>query len=98
MKSRIAAIFGLLLLPLLFTQAQNAGTAGAFARMGAGARGMGMGNALTAVISGDKDALPGYKELGDRLEGKPMQPTEITGGDGEPVTVRVIGVTPVGDR
>ncbi|HUL44747.1 MAG TPA: hypothetical protein VLY03_10350 [Bacteroidota bacterium] len=32
---------------------QNAGTAGAFARMGFGARGMGMGNALTAVIDGD---------------------------------------------
>ncbi len=34
-------------------QAQTAGTAGAFARMGFGARGMGMGNAMTAVITGD---------------------------------------------
>ncbi len=33
--------------------AQNAGTAGVFARMGYGARGMGMGNALTAVPSGE---------------------------------------------
>ena len=32
---------------------QNAGTAGAFARMGFGARGMSMGNALTAVTTGD---------------------------------------------
>lgn len=32
---------------------QTAGTAGAFARMGFGARGMGMGNALTAVVTGD---------------------------------------------
>ncbi len=33
--------------------AQLAGTSGAFARLGFGARGMGMGNALTAVIDGD---------------------------------------------
>ena len=32
---------------------QSAGSAGAFARMGFGARGMGMGNALTAVDSGE---------------------------------------------
>ncbi|MBI5477133.1 MAG: hypothetical protein HY964_10410 [Ignavibacteriales bacterium] len=32
---------------------QNAGKAGAFARMGFGARGMAMGNALTAVTAGD---------------------------------------------
>ncbi len=33
--------------------AQTAGSAGAFARMGSGARGMGMGNAMTAVNTGD---------------------------------------------
>lgn len=33
--------------------AQLGGTAGAYARMGFGARGMGMGNALTAVTTGD---------------------------------------------
>ncbi|MGA9405925.1 MAG: hypothetical protein WBW71_02210 [Bacteroidota bacterium] len=33
--------------------AQIAGTPGAFSRLGFGARGMGMGNALTAVIDGD---------------------------------------------
>lgn len=32
---------------------QNAGTAGTFARMGFGARGMGMGNALSAITAGD---------------------------------------------
>ncbi len=35
------------------TLAQIGGTAGAFSRLGHGARGMGMGNALTAVNSGD---------------------------------------------
>src|SRR5262249_2080043 len=33
--------------------AQSAGSAGAFVRMGSGARGMGMGNAMTAVNTGD---------------------------------------------
>lgn len=43
----------------LFTtvEAQLAGTAGTFARMGFGARGMGMGNAMTAVIQSE---LAGY--------------------------------------
>ncbi|MBW7887270.1 MAG: hypothetical protein H3C35_02785 [Bacteroidetes bacterium] len=36
---------------------QLSGTAGAFSRVGFGARGMGMGNALTAVSNGE---LPGY--------------------------------------
>jgi len=35
------------------THAQIGGTAGAYSRMGFGARGMAMGNALTAVTSGD---------------------------------------------
>jgi len=35
------------------SHAQDAGTAGAFARMGFGARGMGMGNTLSAVTTGD---------------------------------------------
>ena len=34
-------------------RAQNAGTAGAFSRLGYGARGMGMGNAMTAVTDGE---------------------------------------------
>src|ERR1041385_9240477 len=35
------------------SRAQIAGSAGSFARMGSGARGMGMGNAMTAVNFGD---------------------------------------------
>lgn len=31
-----------------------------------------------AAADGDKDA---YKEIGDRIDGKPKQQTEITGGD-----------------
>jgi hypothetical protein len=45
-----------IVLPLLLAamaSAQNAGTAGAFARMGYGARTMGMGNAATAVTTGE---------------------------------------------
>lgn len=47
-----------ILILILFTLAspvypQTAGTAGAFARMGFGARGMSMGNALTAVTNGE---------------------------------------------
>jgi hypothetical protein len=45
-----------LLLSFLLTmemQAQIGGTAGSFSRLGFGARGMGMGNALTAINSGD---------------------------------------------
>jgi hypothetical protein len=45
--------FSLLALATSMLHAQTAGTAGAFARMGFGARGMAMGNALTAVIDGD---------------------------------------------
>jgi hypothetical protein len=45
--------------------AQTAGRAGAFARMGFGARGMGMGNAMTAVVTGEvssyyNPALPAF--------------------------------------
>jgi len=48
----------LLLITLLFlasqkTQTQSFSVAGAFARMGFGARGMGMGNAMTSVINGE---------------------------------------------
>src|ERR1041384_1116025 len=52
MKTTILLSIGLLL-AVLEGQAQTAGSAGAFARMGAGARGMGMGNAMTAVNTGD---------------------------------------------
>src|ERR1041384_6094554 len=52
MKTTILLSIGLLL-AVLEGQAQTAGSAGAFARMGSGARGMGMGNAMTAVNFGD---------------------------------------------
>jgi hypothetical protein len=49
-------LFSILIFATLVTvpaKAQLAGAPGAFARLGFGARGMGMGNALTAVIDGD---------------------------------------------
>ena len=48
---RILTLFMVFFAPHSF--AQLGGTPGAFSRMGFGARGMGMGNALTAVASGD---------------------------------------------
>ena len=51
MKRRIAIAASILLLAAA-GHAQTAGRAGAFARMGFGARGMGMGNAMTAVAGG----------------------------------------------
>lgn len=52
-KMKKAAFSLLVLLYVGTVRAQVAGTAGAFARMGSGARGMGMGNAMTAVNTGD---------------------------------------------
>lgn len=47
---------------------------------------------LEAVASGNKDAMPGYKELGDRIEGKPAQSVAVTGEDGGPIetSLRVV--------
>jgi hypothetical protein len=58
-------IFILCIVPLDGIQAQLAGTPGSFSRMGFGARGMGMGNALTAVTAPDptsyyNPALPSF--------------------------------------
>lgn len=50
---RILLLTALLLLGAAAATPQTAGRAGAFARMGFGARGMGMGNALTAVVGGE---------------------------------------------
>lgn len=33
---------------------------------------------LLAVAGGDKDAMPGFRELGDRLDGKAAQSIEVT--------------------
>jgi hypothetical protein len=46
-------LFILCCMPLGITQAQLAGTPGSFSRMGFGARGIGMGNASTAVTFGE---------------------------------------------
>ena len=40
---------------------------------------------LIAVENGQSDFLPGYRELGDRLEGKAAQSVAVTGEDGGPV-------------
>ncbi len=50
---REVALLFLVAFPLSISFAQIGGTAGAYSRMGFGARGMGMGNALTAVTAGD---------------------------------------------
>jgi hypothetical protein len=60
-------LFILCCTPLGISQAQLAGTPGSFSRMGFGARGIGMGNALTAITSGDlssyyNPALPSFAE------------------------------------
>ena len=49
----ILTIIIIVLLLCNVAYSQNAGTAGTFARMGFGARGLGMGNALSAVTSGE---------------------------------------------
>ena len=51
--TRLALALASVLLATTLLPAQNAGRAGAFARIGFGARGIGMGNAVTAVTSGD---------------------------------------------
>lgn len=52
-KIRTTALLLLVFIVSHATMGQIAGKAGAFSRMGFGARGMGMGNALTAVTTGD---------------------------------------------
>ncbi len=49
---RLKIILLLLIFPYSISFAQLAGTPGAFSRMGSGARGIGMGNAMTAVVDG----------------------------------------------
>ncbi len=51
--NRATILSAALLLCTVISSAQLAGTPGAFSRMGFGARGMGMGNALTAVKEGE---------------------------------------------
>jgi hypothetical protein len=65
--NRCIALAAAILLLAAAGPAQTAGRAGAFARMGFGARGMGMGNAMTAVAGGDvssyyNPALPAFSQ------------------------------------
>jgi hypothetical protein len=64
---RSVALAAIILFLTAAGSAQTAGRAGAFARIGFGARGMGMGNAMTAVVSGEissyyNPALPAFSE------------------------------------
>ena len=53
MSRRVAASLITTLVTGSIALAQIGGAPGSYSRMGFGARGMGMGNAMTAVISGD---------------------------------------------
>lgn len=44
---------------------------------------------LDAVERGDKDAIPGFAQLGDRIDGKPAQSVEATGSGGGPIQITV---------
>ena len=44
---------------------------------------------LNAVEAGDKDAIVGYAQLGDRLDGKPVQGVEASGADGGAIKITV---------
>lgn len=56
-SNRLFIVLTLLVLLTTASFGQLAGTPGAFARMGFGARGMGMGNAMTAVIGGEQSGF-----------------------------------------
>ncbi len=65
---RLLAMIACLWLVTIPAGAQTSGRAGAFARMGFGARGLGMGNAMTAVTTGEvssyyNPALPAFGTL-----------------------------------
>lgn len=53
---------------------------------------------LDAVETGDKDKIPGFNALGDRLDGKPKQQIEQTGLDDGPIehnlTVEFVNADP----
>lgn len=51
------------------------------------------GKLVSAADSGDMQAL---KEIGDRLDGKPTQQTEISGPDGAPMKTIVNFIAPGG--
>lgn len=55
--NRLHIVFALIVLGTALSDAQLAGSPGAFARMGFGARGMGLGNAMTAVRTGENSGF-----------------------------------------
>ena len=42
---------------------------------------------LDAVATGDKDAIPGFAALGDRLDGKPAQQLQLQGDEDQPLKI-----------
>lgn len=42
---------------------------------------------IDAALQGDMQAM---KEIGDRMDGKPKQQTEVTGADGEPLRTEIV--------
>ncbi len=44
---------------------------------------------LNAVATGDKDFVPGFNALGDRLDGKPAQQVMLSGDSEAPLQVRI---------
>ena len=45
---------------------------------------------LNAVEAGDKDAIVGYAQLGDRLDGKPRQQIEAVDDEGRPLAIGLV--------
>lgn len=52
---------------------------------------------IAAVESGDKDAMPGFRELGDRLEGKATEKVELSGGE-EPIRINLTEQASMAER
>ena len=45
---------------------------------------------LDAVEKGDKDFMPGFTALGDRIDGKPAQQVQLSGDEENPIAVAEI--------
>lgn len=49
---------------------------------------------LNAVEAGDKDAIVGYAQLGDRLDGKPRQQIEAVDDEGRVLAIGLVAYKP----
>lgn len=49
---------------------------------------------LNAVEKGDKDMIPGFAQLGDRLDGKPRQQIEAVDDEGRTLAIGLIAYKP----